>query len=282
MKEAIEKAGILIEALPYIREFRDSIMVIKCGGNVLDSGEIRRNLVTDIVLLWYVGVKPVLVHGGGIQVSELMKRLGKKSEFKKGLRKTDEETLNIVEMVLGKINKDLVNLINQVGGRAVGLSGKDDQMIKVRKLSEEIGFVGEIEEIDSSLLSILDEKGFIPVVSPLGVDREGKTYNINADSVAGGIAAHLRASKLLLLTDTPGILEKPGDNTSLLPSLTLKKVEELKKKKTITGGMLPKVEAARIALKGGVKKVHIIDGGIPHAILLEIFTDQGIGTEILA
>ena len=270
-----------MEALPYIRKFRDKVMVVKCGGKVLDSEETRKNLITDIVLLWYVGVKPVLVHGGGIQVNELMGKLGKKSEFRKGLRKTDEETLSIVEMVLGKINKDLVNLINQIGGKAVGLSGKDGQMIKVKKVSEEIGFVGEIEKIDPSLLKILDEKGFIPVVAPLGVDREGKTHNINADSVAGEIAVHLKASKLILLTDTPGILEDPGNNASLLPSLTLKEVENLKRAGIIMGGMLPKVESARIALQGKVEKVHIINGNIPHAILLEIFTDQGIGTEIL-
>ncbi len=281
MKKAIEKAGILVEALPYIRKFRDKVMVVKCGGKVLDSEETRKNLITDIVLLWYVGVKPVLVHGGGIQVNELMGKLGKKSEFRKGLRKTDEETLSIVEMVLGKINKDLVNLINQIGGKAVGLSGKDGQMIKVKKVSEEIGFVGEIEKIDPSLLKILDEKGFIPVVAPLGVDREGKTHNINADSVAGEIAVHLKASKLILLTDIPGILEDPGNNASLLPSLTLKEVENLKRAGIIMGGMLPKVESARIALQGKVEKVHIINGNIPHAILLEIFTDQGIGTEIL-
>lgn len=281
MKKAIEKAGILVEALPYIRKFRDKVMVVKCGGKVLDSEETRKNLITDIVLLWYVGVKPVLVHGGGIQVNELMGKLGKKSEFRKGLRKTDEETLSIVEMVLGKINKDLVNLINQIGGKAVGLSGKDGQMIKVKKVSEEIGFVGEIEKIDPSLLKILDEKGFIPVVAPLGVDREGKTHNINADSVAGEIAVHLKASKLILLTDIPGILEAPGNNASLLPSLTLKEVENLKRAGIIMGGMLPKVESARIALQGKVEKVHIINGNIPHAILLEIFTDQGIGTEIL-
>jgi len=278
----MERAKILVEALPYIKKFKERILVIKCGGKILNSEQVKKNLAIDIVLLWHVGIKPILVHGGGVQVNELLEKLGKKSKFEKGVRKTDEETLSVVEMVLGRINKELVSLINLAGGRAVGLSGKDDNMIQVEKAGEEMGWVGEIKEVKPDLLRLLDEKGFIPVLSPLGVDREGKGYNINADMVAGKIASYLKAVKLIILTDTPGILKDPHDPSSLISSLNVEELKKLVEEGSIVGGMLPKVEASCMALEGGVEKVHIIDGNIPHGILLEVFTDKGVGTEIVS
>jgi len=291
MKTLIEKADILMESLPYIRNFYGRTFVIKYGGHAMVDEKLKESFAKDVVLLKYIGINPVIVHGGGPQISKTMERMGLTPKFVSGYRVTDAETMDIVEMVLGgKVNKEIVNLINSNGGRAVGLTGKDGGLIKakkklVKKQSPEtgapeildLGQMGEVEEVDYSILNALDDGGFIPVIAPVGVGQNGETYNINADLVAGSVAGALSAAKLILLTDTEGILDGKG---KLMPSLTKKKVESLIKKKVITGGMLPKVAACFDALGGKVGKVHIIDGRVPHALLLEIFTKTGIGTEI--
>ena len=247
----------------------------------MDNERLKENFAQDIVLLKFVGIKPVVIHGGGPQVTQLMERLGKKVEFEGGLRKTDKETLDIAEMVLGKINKDLVNLLHRLGGKAVGLSGKDGHMIKAKKIPGELGLVGEIEKVDTGLLEILEKEGFIPVISPLGVDEDGQTLNINADEVAGKIAASIKALKLIYLTDIPGIFADPSNPSTLISTLNSQDAEKLLEGGKIKGGMIPKVKASLRALKEGVEKVHIINGLLPHSLLLEIFTDKGIGTEIV-
>ena len=282
-----QRAAILIEALPYIRNLFGKTLVVKFGGNAMVDDALKEMFAEDVVLMKFIGMNPVVVHGGGPQISEVMERMGKKPVFIDGIRITDGETMDIVEMVLGgKINKDLVARINRHGGRAVGITGKDAGLIRARRLRspdgqelpEDRGLVGEVEAIFPQILVTLEEGRFIPVVAPIGVDAQNRTYNINADLAAGAIAAALRAEKLIFLTDVPGILDPEG---RLLSTLTRKEVQQLMDQGVIRGGMVPKVQACLTALEGGVHKTHIIDGRIEHAILLEIFTREGIGTEII-
>jgi acetylglutamate kinase len=285
--DAVRRAEILMEALPYIREFRGKTVVIKYGGAAMEQADLKEPFALDVILLHLVGIRPVIVHGGGPQIGALMKRLGKEPRFVGGMRVTDEETVEIVEMVLvGKINKEIVALINHHGGRAVGLSGKDGTLLRARRrlhrlpTGEEvdIGLVGEVEAVDPEPIRLLEERGFVPVIAPVGVGRQGETYNINADLVAGEVAAALGAEKLIHLTDVQGIT---GADGRLISTLTRKDAEQLMADGVIDGGMLPKVESALRALEGGTAKAHIIDGRSPHAILLELFTRAGIGTEIV-
>jgi acetylglutamate kinase len=282
------KAKVIAEALPYIQRFWDKTVVIKYGGNAMTDPALKAAFARDVVLLKLVGLNPVVVHGGGPQIEDLLKRVGKKGEFIQGMRVTDAETMELVEMVLGgQVNKEVVNLINQAGGKAVGLTGKDGRFIRAKKLMMEsrekpgdlidIGQVGEITKIDPSLIAFLDSGDFIPVIAPIGVGSEGETYNINADVVAGKLAEVLKAEKLVLLTNTPGVLDKDGN---LLTGLTPRKIDELVADGTLSGGMLPKIGSALDAAKSGVPNVHIIDGRVEHALLLEIMTDQGVGTLI--
>jgi acetylglutamate kinase len=281
------RAELLMEALPYIREFRGKTVVIKYGGAAMEQTDLKRSFALDVILLHLVGINPVIVHGGGPQIGALMKRLGKEPQFVGGMRVTDEETVEIVEMVLvGKINKEIVGLINHHGGKAVGLSGKDGSLIRARRRPHrlasgeeiDIGLVGEVESVNPEPIRLLEDHGFVPVIAPVGVGLGGETYNINADLVAGDVAAALGAEKLIHLTDVQGIL---GDDGHLLTTLSRKEAERLMDDKVIDGGMLPKVESSVRALRGGTAKAHIIDGRVPHAIILELFTREGIGTEIV-
>jgi len=286
VKEYIEKANILSEALPYFRKFYGKTVVIKYGGSAMEDERIREKTAADIVLMKYVGMNPVVVHGGGKAITDIMGRMGKQAVFHKGMRVTDSETMDIVEMVLvGRINKEVVSLINQAGGKAVGISGKDGELIRSSKYvpatDVDIGHVGEVQRINPDIIRSLEQNGYIAVVAPVGVGDDGETFNINADSVAGELAAALEAEKLVLLTDTPGILRERGDESSLVSTIQLTEIEELTSSGVIDSGMIPKVEACRRALRAGVKKTHIIDGRILHALLLEIFTDKGIGTQII-
>ena len=284
---AKEKAQILSEALPYIRRFQDKTIVIKYGGNAMTEEHLKQGFAKDVVLLKLVGLNPVIVHGGGPQINDLLKRVGKEGIFVQGMRVTDAETMDIVEMVLGGlVNKEIVSLINQHGGKAVGLTGKDGEFIRARKLklkskdSDEmidIGQVGEVLGIDPELVSLLDTRDFIPVVAPIGVGDDGEAYNINADLVAGKLAETLKAEKLILLTNTAGVLDKDG---KLLTGLKAAQVDALIENGTISGGMIPKISTALEAVKNGVKSSHIIDGRVEHALLLEILTDEGVGTLI--
>ncbi|HEX7043427.1 MAG TPA: acetylglutamate kinase [Burkholderiales bacterium] len=291
---AADRARILTEALPYIRRFHGKTVVIKYGGNAMVADDLKQRFARDVVLLKLVGINPVIVHGGGPQIGQLLERIGKKSEFVQGMRVTDRETMDVVEMVLGGlVNKEIVNLINQQGGKAVGLTGKDGGLIRARKMtlrrtsddesvpSEiiDIGLVGEVQGIDPKIVALLDNAEFIPVIAPIGVGEDGETYNINADVVAGKLAITLGAEKLILLTNTPGVLDKQG---RLLTGLSVKDVTALIADGTISGGMLPKVNYALDAVGGGVRSAHIIDGRVPHAVLLELLTDQGVGTLIRA
>ncbi len=284
-------ARVLVEALPYIQRFADQTILIKYGGSTMVSREVHDAFIKDIVLMRCVGMKPVVVHGGGKAISAMMKRLGKETQFVDGLRVTDLETVEITEMVLkGKVLQEIVAAINLADGNAVGLSGKDGRLFTARKVKSEkkdksgspvdLGYVGEVTKVYPKILEVLDSQGFIPVISPIGGAEDGATYNINADSAAGVLAAALKAKKLILLTDTPGILRSVEDPSSLLDNLSLAEVDRLIDEKVIAGGMLPKVEACRTAIEGGVEKAHIIDGRIPHALLLEVFTDKGVGTVI--
>jgi len=285
---AAEKARVLSEALPYIQRFFDKTIVIKYGGNAMTDEALKQGFARDVVLLKLVGMNPVIVHGGGPQIGEMLKRVGKQSEFIQGMRVTDRETMDIVEMVLGGlVNKEIVNLINQNGGKAVGLTGKDGGMIRAKKLMLkdadkpgewlDIGLVGEVVGIDPELVTLLDSRDFIPVIAPVGIGDEGEAYNINADLVAGKLAETLKAEKLILLTNTTGVLDKQG---GLLTGLTAAIVDGLIADGTISGGMLPKVDCALQAVKNGVKAAHIIDGRVEHALLLEILTKEGVGTLI--
>ncbi|MBI2313113.1 MAG: acetylglutamate kinase [Betaproteobacteria bacterium] len=287
---ASQKAQVLAEALPYIQRFHGRTIVIKYGGNAMTEERLKQSFARDVVLLKLVGMNPVVVHGGGPQIDDLLKRVGKQGEFIQGMRVTDAETMDVVEMVLGGlVNKEIVNLINHHGGRAVGLTGKDGSFIRAKKMlipaegnSEElldIGQVGEIVSIDPSLIALLDTRDFIPVIAPIGVGKDGESYNINADLVAAKIAEILKAEKLIVLTNTPGVLDKNGN---LLTGLTAKKIDALFADGTIHGGMLPKISSALDAVKSGVKACHIIDGRVEHALLLEVLTDQGVGTLIKA
>jgi len=282
------KAKVLTEALPYIKRFHGKTIVVKYGGNAMIDAQLKEDFARDVVLLKLVGMNPVVVHGGGPQIDELLKRVGKKGEFVQGMRVTDAETMDLVEMVLGgSLNKEIVNLINHHGGHAVGLTGKDGAFIRAKKMlvrgpgeSDEkmdIGQVGEVDAIDPRIIDTLLAGGFIPVIAPIGYGAKGESYNINADLVAGKVAEILKAEKLVVLTNTPGVLDKAG---KLLTGLTPKKIDDLVAKGVISGGMLPKIGSALDAARSGVKSVHIIDGRVPHALLLEVLTDQGIGTLI--
>jgi acetylglutamate kinase len=285
--QAAEKARILAEALPYIQRFHGKTIVVKFGGNAMTDGALKESFAYDVVLLKLVGMNPVVVHGGGPQIEQLLARLGKKGEFIQGMRVTDRETMDVVEMVLGgQVNKEVVELINQAGGKAVGLTGQDGAFIRARKLmlppskdhsSVDLGQVGEVDSIDPSVIETLEKGGFIPVVAPIGTGADGTTYNINADLVAGKLAEILKAEKLVVLTNTPGVLDKDG---KLLTGLTPKKIDDLVAKGVISGGMIPKIGSALDAARNGVKSVHIIDGRVPHALLLEVLTDEGVGTLI--
>jgi acetylglutamate kinase len=288
LTEASNKIQVLAEALPYIRRFHGKTIVIKYGGNAMTDERLKQSFARDVVLLKLVGMNPVVVHGGGPQIDEVLKRVGKKGEFIQGMRVTDDETMDVVEMVLGGlVNKEIVTLINQHGGRAIGLTGKDGSFIRARKLmvpnrdneSEmlDIGQVGEVSSIDPSIVRLLETEEFIPVIAPIGVGEKGESYNINADLVAGKLAEVLKAEKLILLTNTPGVLDKNGQ---LLTGLTPKEIDALFADGTLSGGMLPKISSALDAAKGGVRSVHIIDGRVEHALLLEILTDEGVGTLI--
>lgn len=284
---AVQKARTLSEALPYIQRFFDKTIVIKYGGNAMTDPKLQESFARDVVLLKLVGMNPVVVHGGGPQINDLLQRVGKQGEFVQGMRVTDEETMDVVEMVLGKVNKDIVNLINRHGGKAVGLTGQDSSFIRADKMLLEsrdepgkmldIGLVGEINLIDPSIITFLDSGDFIPVIAPIAVGSDGETLNINADVVAGRLAEVLKAEKLVLLTNTPGVLDKSG---KLLTGLTPKQIDELVADGTLSGGMLPKISSALDAARGGVRSVHIIDGRVEHALLLEILTDKGVGTLI--
>jgi acetylglutamate kinase len=285
-----QKAQTLAEALPYIKRFFDKTIVIKYGGNAMTDARLKECFAQDVVLLKLVGMNPVVVHGGGPQINEMLDKLGKKGEFIQGMRVTDEETMDVVEMVLGgQVNKEIVNLINRHGGKAVGLTGQDGNFIHAHKLLMEdlkdptkmidVGQVGEISGIDPSIINFLDTGDFIPVVAPIGVGENGETYNINADVVAGKLAEILGAEKLILLTNTPGVLDKAGN---LLTGLTPKQIDDLVEDGTLSGGMLPKIGSALDAARSGVKSVHIIDGRVEHALLLEVLTDEGVGTLIKA
>ena len=278
----LEKAGILIEALPYIRMFFGKTFVIKYGGSAMEKEALREAVAQDIVLLKYIGVHPVLVHGGGPEVSVLMKKLGKEPRFVGGLRVTDEETVEIAEMVLaGKINKSIVALINKHGGRAVGLSGKDGNLIVAARHREvDLGFVGDVSEVEPEVVRVVSREGFIPVVSSVASDKEGRTLNINADHVAGHLAAALGADKLIFLTDVEGIFEDPNERRTLLSSLTVDEARQMIASGKVEGGMIPKLEACIVALESGVPRTHIIDGRLPHSLLLEVFTTEGIGTMV--
>ncbi|MDX2463130.1 MAG: acetylglutamate kinase [Porticoccus sp.] len=284
-------ANVLSESLPYIQRFTGKTIVVKFGGNAMVDEKLKASFARDIVMMKLVGMNPVVVHGGGPQIGELLSQLNIESHFVNGMRVTDSKTMNVVEMVLGgAVNKEIVNLINRAGGRAVGITGKDGQLIKARKLKVsqqspemkapeiiDIGHVGEVESINTDVIDMLTDSHFIPVIAPIGVDDNGNSYNINADLVAGKIAEVLQAEKLMLLTDVAGLQDKNGD---VLTGLSTQQVDELIADGTIYGGMLPKIQCALDAVKGGTKSVHIIDGRVNHATLLEIFTDQGVGTLI--
>ena len=282
------KAQILAEALPYIKRFHGKTIVVKYGGNAMTEPALQKSFAHDVVLLKLVGMNPVVVHGGGPQIEAVLKRIGKKGEFVQGMRVTDAETMDVVEMVLGgAVNKDIVTLINQAGGKAVGLTGQDGAFIHAKKMlladkdrpeqMLDIGQVGEIDAIDPKVIFALEQGGFIPVVAPIGVGSNGESFNINADLVAGKLAEILKAEKLVLLTNTPGVLDKDG---KLLTGLTPRRIDELFADGTLSGGMLPKISSALDAARSGVKSVHIIDGRVEHALLLEILTDEGVGTLI--
>jgi acetylglutamate kinase len=280
-----DKAKILSEALPYIKQFFDKTIVIKFGGNAMIDEQLKSSFAMDVVLLKLVGMNPVVVHGGGPQINEHLEKIGKKGEFINGVRVTDEETMDVVEMILGgQINKEIVHQINMHGGKAVGLTGQDGNFIHASKLDKDkdgkkidFGYVGKIESIDPSLIDFLDTGDFIPVIAPIGIGSDGKTYNINADVVAGKLAEVLMAEKLILMTNTKGVLD---NQNNLITGIKPNDIETLINDGTLSGGMLPKIESAMDAAKGGVNSVHIIDGRVEHALLLEILTNQGVGTLI--
>ena len=274
-----ERAQILVEALPYIEKYVGEIVVVKYGGNAMINEQLRQQVMEDIVLLQLIGVKVVLVHGGGPEISELMDKLGKKAEFVDGLRVTDKETVDIVQMVLaGKVNKTLVNLLEVKGGRAVGLSGLDGRLIECEMKDERLGYVGSVTKINIAPVTDLLEKGYIPVISTIGCDKEGNTYNINGDTAAAYIAGALGAKRLLMLTDIAGVMMDKGDPNSLIRELSVVQAKELFDKGVISGGMIPKVDCCITALKRGVRKAIIMDGRVPHSILMELLTDEGAGT----
>jgi acetylglutamate kinase len=290
MQELISKAKVLMEALPYIQRFAGKTFVIKYGGHAMAEERLKESFALDVILLRSLGINTVIVHGGGPQINQTLKRYGIVSQFVRGMRVTDDDTMGVVEMVLvGQVNQEVVGYLNQHGGRAVGLSGKDGTLLMAHKLLQEIrredgsieqvdiGFVGDVVRVNNDLIRTLQQNNYIPVIAPVGVGAGGECYNINADLVAGRVAAALTAEKLILLTDTPGVLDK---EQQLLPSIAVAEMHRLINEEAITGGMIPKVECCADALRDGVKKAHIIDGRVEHAVLLEIFTDRGVGTEI--
>ena len=283
MQEYIQKAATLVEALPYIRDFEGKTVVVKYGGSAMENPQLRESTAEDIVLMKFVGMNPVIVHGGGPEINRNLKVHGIEPKFSNGLRVTDEETIRVVEMTLcGATNKDIVALINKAGGNAVGISGKDANLLHAVKYvpadGSDIGFVGKVASVHFGIVTTLCEAGMIPVIAPLATDAEGGTWNINADTAAGEIAAALRAEKLVFLTDTPGVMRDQDDPSSLLHQVNYEEIQELTESGVIAGGMLPKVEACLRALDFGVGRTHIIDGRVPHALLLEIFTAKGLGT----
>lgn len=291
LDHGIDKARVLIEALPYIQKFAGKTVVIKYGGHAMLEQELKEDVILDVLLLHSVGIRPVVVHGGGPEINAMLKKVGKESHFIRGLRVTDAETMEIAAMVLvGKLNTEIVSSLNHFGGKAVGLTGKDAQLLQAVKKPMQVqnpqgeledvdlGFVGEIERVDPGIVRTLLEQGYIPVISPVAGGEDGETYNVNADTAAGEVAKALKADKFLLLTDVPGVLKDVLDSNSLISVIKQDEITELTESGVISGGMIPKVECAQEALKGGVGSVHILDGRIPHAILLELFTDGGIGT----
>lgn len=277
-----QRAEVLIQALPYIKEYYNKIIVIKYGGNAMINEDLKRAVMGDVVLLSLIGIKVVLIHGGGPEISEMLGKIGKKSEFVNGLRVTDEETAEVVQMVLaGKINKGLVNLLESIGGKAIGLSGADGSMIEAKKLDERLGFVGEIVNINPKPILDLLEKGYIPVISTVGCDREGHIYNINADTAAARVAGVLGAESMISMTDIRGLLRDKDDPDSLITEVHVSEAPQLIREGIISGGMIPKVECCIEAIRRGVKRVFIIDGRVPHSILIEVLTDEGIGTMFL-
>lgn len=283
MKKAIKKVNVLMEALPYIKSFFNKTIVIKYGGQAMIDENLKYSFASDIVLLRYIGMKPVIIHGGGPQITRVMERMGKKTEFVDGLRVTDKETMEIVEMVLGgKISTEIVSLINQNGGQAVGLSGVDGRLIKAqRSLSNKVEHTGEVVEIRSELLEVLDNAGFIPVIAPIGIGEDGERYNVNADTVAAEIALAIKAHKLIILTDVKGILQDINDAGSLISTINVSEIKNLIRDRVINKGMIPKILSCQKAVVGNISKAHIIDGRIPHSILLELFTNEGIGSQIV-
>lgn len=276
------RANALVEALPYLQEYNDKVVVVKYGGNAMTNDNLKQAVMQDIVLLSLVGIKVVLVHGGGPEINAMLKKINKPSEFVNGLRYTDEETIDIVQMVLaGKVNKDLVQLLQQAGGKAIGLCGLDGDLIKAKQLNPDLGFVGEITEIDPGVINTALNNGYIPVVSTVAAGKNGEVYNINADTAAARIAAEMGAANLILLTDIKGLLEDKDDDNTLIRTLGVSEVPYLKNQGIISGGMIPKIDCCVEAVRRGVKKTNIIDGRIPHSILIELLTDIGAGTMII-
>ena len=281
--EPMQKAAVLIEALPYIQRFNRKIVVVKYGGSAMVDEELKKKVIQDVVLLKLVGFKPIIVHGGGKEISRWVGKVGIEPEFKNGLRVTDEPTMEIAEMVLNKVNKSLVQLVNELGIKAVGISGKDGMMLKChKKLSggEDIGFVGDVDEVDPKIIYDLLEKDFLPIICPIGFDEEFYSYNINADDAACAIATAVQAEKLAFLTDVEGVFKDFNDKESLISEMTVEEAQDLVDSGMLGGGMLPKLQNCINAMKNGVSRVHIMDGRIPHCLLLEVFTDRGIGTAI--
>ena len=277
-----QRAEVLTQALPYIKRYNGEVVVVKYGGNAMIDEHLKAQVMEDIVLLWLIGVKIVLVHGGGPEISETMSKLGKKAEFVDGLRVTDKETVDIVQMVLaGKVNKTLVNLLEMNGGKAMGISGMDGRLIEAEIKNEKLGYVGNITKINIAPVNDLLEKGYIPVISTLGCDSEGNTYNINGDTAAAYIAGALNAERLIMMTDIAGLLKDKDDPSTLIPEITVKECEELKTTGIISGGMIPKIDCCIEAINEGVKNVIIMDGRVPHSILMEILTDEGAGTMVM-
>ncbi len=277
-----QRAEVLTQALPYIKRYNGKIVVVKYGGNAMINEKLKQQVMEDIVLLWLIGIKIVLVHGGGPEISDLMTRLGKKAEFVDGLRVTDKETVDIVQMVLaGKVNKTLVNLLEMKGGRAMGISGMDGRLIEAEIKDERLGYVGKITNVNITPINDLLEKGYIPVVSTVGCDRQGNSFNINGDTAAAFIAGALKAERLIMMTDIAGILRDRDDPSTLIPDVTIDEAEELKAEGVVSGGMVPKVDCCVQALKKGVENVVIMDGRVPHSILMEILTDEGAGTMVM-
>lgn len=284
VEKYLSKAEVLIEALPYIQRFNRKIIVVKYGGSAMVDETLKQRVIEDVTLLKLVGFKPIIVHGGGKDISRMIERVGMTPKFVNGLRVTDEETMEIAEMVLGKVNKSLVQLVESHGVRAIGMSGKDGALLRVKKKyadGEDIGFVGEVTQVNTQVLEDLLEKDFLPIICPIGLDEDYNTYNINADDVACAVATAMKAEKLAFLTDIEGVYKDPHDPETLISSLTTHEAEELMKDGYIGGGMLPKLQNCIDAIKQGVARVHILDGRIPHCLLLEIFTNKGIGTAIL-